>query len=58
MGYRALDAALACVRSRLAFDQRLADFEDVQFKLAEAATELAAARLMSTLLRGAPMKPH
>ena len=46
MGQRALDSVLEYVRSRRAFDRRLADFQGVQFKLAESATELAAARLM------------
>lgn len=41
-----LDAALAYVRERRAFGRRLADFQALQFKLADMATELEAARLM------------
>ncbi|MBN8889346.1 MAG: acyl-CoA dehydrogenase [Rhodospirillales bacterium 70-18] len=41
-----LEAALAYVRERRAFGRRLADFQALQFKLADMATELEAARLM------------
>jgi alkylation response protein AidB-like acyl-CoA dehydrogenase len=41
-----LEAALSYVRQRRAFGQRLADFQALQFKLADMATELEAARLM------------
>ena len=42
----ALDAALGYVRERSQFGKRLADFQAIQFKLADMATELDAARLM------------
>ena len=41
-----LDAALAYVQQRRAFGSRLADFQGLQFKLADMATDLEAARLM------------
>jgi alkylation response protein AidB-like acyl-CoA dehydrogenase len=41
-----LDAALAYVKERRAFGRTLADFQSLQFKLADMATELEAARLM------------
>jgi alkylation response protein AidB-like acyl-CoA dehydrogenase len=41
-----LDAALAYVKERRAFGRPLADFQALQFKLADMATELDAARLM------------
>jgi alkylation response protein AidB-like acyl-CoA dehydrogenase len=41
-----LEAALAYVQQRRAFGRRLADFQALQFKLADMATELEAARLM------------
>jgi len=41
-----LDAALAYVRERRAFGRPLADFQALQFKLADMATELEAARLL------------
>jgi hypothetical protein len=41
-----LETALAYVRERRAFGHRLADFQALQFKLADMATELEAARLM------------
>ncbi|MCW3477116.1 acyl-CoA dehydrogenase family protein [Limobrevibacterium gyesilva] len=41
-----LDAALAYVKERRAFGRKLADFQALQFKLADMATELDAARLM------------
>ncbi len=41
-----LDAARAYVQERRAFGRRLADFQALQFKLADMATELEAARLM------------
>jgi alkylation response protein AidB-like acyl-CoA dehydrogenase len=42
----ALDAALAYVKERRQFGKPIADFQAVQFQLAQAATELEAARLM------------
>ena len=41
-----LDAALAYVRERRAFGKTLSEFQALQFKLADMATELEAARLM------------
>jgi alkylation response protein AidB-like acyl-CoA dehydrogenase len=41
-----LDAALAYVKQRRAFGKTLSDFQALQFKLADMATELEAARLM------------
>ncbi len=41
-----LDAALAYVKERRAFGRPIADFQALQFKLADMATELDAARLM------------
>jgi alkylation response protein AidB-like acyl-CoA dehydrogenase len=40
----ALDKALAYMQERQAFGQRLADFQALQFKIADMATELEAAR--------------
>lgn len=42
----ALDAALAYVKERQQFGKPLAEFQAIQFQLAQAATELEAARLM------------
>jgi len=42
----ALDAALAYVRTRQAFGQVLAEHQAIQFKLADAATQIEAARLL------------
>ncbi len=42
----ALDAALAYVKERRQFDRPIAEFQGIQFQLAQAATELEAARLM------------
>ncbi|MCH7473386.1 MAG: acyl-CoA dehydrogenase, partial [Gemmatimonadetes bacterium] len=42
----ALNAALKYVQERKQFGTRIADFQGVQFQLAQAATELEAARLM------------
>jgi alkylation response protein AidB-like acyl-CoA dehydrogenase len=42
----ALDAAIAYVKDRKQFGKPIADFQAVQFQLAQAATELEAARLM------------
>ena len=41
-----LDLALAHVQTRKQFGKKLADFQALQFKLADMATELEAARLM------------
>ncbi len=42
----AIDAAIAYTKERQQFGKALADFQGVQFQLAQAATELEAARLM------------
>ena len=42
----ALDAAIAFVKERKQFGKSIVDFQAVQFQIAQAATELAAARLM------------
>jgi alkylation response protein AidB-like acyl-CoA dehydrogenase len=42
----ALDAAIAYVKERQQFGKTLAEFQAIQFQLAQAATELEAARLM------------
>ncbi|MBA3855000.1 MAG: acyl-CoA dehydrogenase, partial [Gemmatimonas sp.] len=42
----ALDAAVAYVKERQQFGKSLAEFQGIQFQLAQAATELEAARLM------------
>ena len=42
----ALDAAVAYVKERKQFGKAIADFQGVQFQIAQAATELEAARLM------------
>jgi alkylation response protein AidB-like acyl-CoA dehydrogenase len=42
----ALDAAIAYLRERHQFGKPLADFQGIQFQVAQAATELEAARLM------------
>ena len=42
----ALDATLEYVKERKQFATRLADFQGIQFQLAQAATELEAARLL------------
>jgi acyl-CoA dehydrogenase len=46
MASRALDEAVAHVKSRKQFGQRLADFQLTQDRIAQMATELAAARLL------------
>ena len=43
---RALDAALDYARERTQFGQQIAEFQAIQFKLADMATEVQAARLM------------
>jgi alkylation response protein AidB-like acyl-CoA dehydrogenase len=43
---RALDEAIAYTKDRKQFGKRIADFQATQFKLADMATELEAARLM------------
>lgn len=42
----ALDAAIAYIQERRQFGKELADFQAIQFQVAQAATELEAARLM------------
>lgn len=44
---RALDEAIAYTKDRRQFGQRIADFQASQFKLADMATELEAARLLT-----------
>jgi butyryl-CoA dehydrogenase len=46
VGVAAYEAALSYARERKQFGKRLADFEVIQFKLAEMATRLRAARLL------------
>jgi len=46
MGTRALDEAISYARSRIQFNRPLTEFQATQFKLAEIATELDAARLL------------
>jgi alkylation response protein AidB-like acyl-CoA dehydrogenase len=46
VAHGALDAAIAYVKERQAFGKTIADFQGVQFQLAQAATELEAARLL------------
>ena len=46
MAQGALDAAIAYTRERQQFGQPIASFQGVQFQIAEAATQLEAARLM------------
>ncbi|MFI5279657.1 MAG: acyl-CoA dehydrogenase [Gemmatimonadales bacterium] len=46
VGQGALDATLKYVKERKQFGRQIADFQAVQFQLAQAATELEAARLM------------
>jgi alkylation response protein AidB-like acyl-CoA dehydrogenase len=58
-GQAALDKALAYARERTAFGQRIADFQALQFKLADMATELVCARTLlwraaAALDEGAP----
>ena len=54
LGQAALDYALAYAKGREAFGRPIAEFEGVSFKLAEAATELEAARLL--YLKAAELK--
>jgi acyl-CoA dehydrogenase len=56
MARRALDEAVARVKARRQFGQRLADFQLTQAALAEMATELDAARLL--VYRAAYLKDH
>jgi len=46
MGTRALDEAINYARKRILFNKPLTEFQAIQFKLAEMATELDAARLL------------
>lgn len=46
LGRAAMEAALAYARERRAFGQPIADFQAIQFKFADMATELEAARLL------------
>ena len=56
MGTRAYEEAISWAKSRKAFGQTVADFQNTQFKLADAATELDAARLL--VYRAAWMRDH
>ena len=56
IGQAALAAALAYVKQRVQFGRPLAEFQAVQFRLADAATELEAARLLT--MRAAWLKEH
>ena len=47
LGQAALDAAVAYARQREQFGQKIAAFQGVQFPIAEAATEIEAARLLT-----------
>jgi alkylation response protein AidB-like acyl-CoA dehydrogenase len=47
LGQAGLDAAVAYARQREQFGQRIAAFQGVQFPIAEAATEIEAARLLT-----------
>jgi acyl-CoA dehydrogenase len=47
LGQAALDAAIAYARQREQFGQKIAAFQGVQFPIAEAATEIEAARLLT-----------
>ena len=49
-----LDAAIGYSRQRKAFDKHLADFQGIQFKIADMATEIMAARLLN--LKAATLK--
>lgn len=53
---RALDEALAYSRNRRQFGRALGEFQGIQFKLADMATELEAARLL--VYQAASMKDH
>src|SRR3546814_1089504 len=46
---RCLDEALAYTRDRQQFGQRIADFQNTQFTLADMATELEAARALLSI---------
>jgi alkylation response protein AidB-like acyl-CoA dehydrogenase len=54
IGTAALDAARAYVKERRQFGKALAEFQAIQFRLADVATELEAARLLT--MRAAAMK--
>ena len=56
MGRRAYEEAISWAKSRKAFGQTVADFQNTQFKLADAATELDAATLL--VYRAAWMRDH
>jgi alkylation response protein AidB-like acyl-CoA dehydrogenase len=53
-GQAALDKAIAYMRGRKAFDRRIADFQALQFRVADIATSLETAR--SILWRAASAK--
>ncbi len=60
LGRAALDEALACTRERKAFGQAVADFQATQFKIADMATTLEAARLLvysAAVQRDAAVQP-
>jgi alkylation response protein AidB-like acyl-CoA dehydrogenase len=54
IGTAALDAAVAYAKERHAFGQPIADYQAIRFALADVATELSAARLLT--LRAAALK--
>ncbi|MGZ3427886.1 MAG: acyl-CoA dehydrogenase family protein [Polyangia bacterium] len=56
IGTAALEAALAYVKQRVQFGKPIAEFQAVQFRLADVATELEAARLLT--MRAAWLKEH
>jgi alkylation response protein AidB-like acyl-CoA dehydrogenase len=56
IGLAALDAERAYVKERVQFGRPIGEFQAVQFRLADAATELEAARLLT--LRAAWLKEH
>jgi alkylation response protein AidB-like acyl-CoA dehydrogenase len=56
IGKAALAAALAYVKERAQFGRPIAEFQAVQFRLADVATELEAARLLT--MRAAWLKEH
>jgi len=56
IGLAALDAARAYVKERVQFGRPIGEFQAVQFRLADVATELEAARLLT--MRAAWLKEH
>ena len=54
----ACDAATAHAKERKQFGKRIGDFQAIQFKLADMATEILAARCSSTTPLGSPTDPQ